>query len=380
LLNRLTSVLLLILSLISICGCQTAHYYRQAVTGELQILTHRQPIARLIADPKTPAKLREKLELVLRLRAFARKELKLPTDKHYLTYVDLHRRFAVWNVNAAPEFSLEPKKWWYPFVGSLKYRGYFSHKDADLYGDALARRGDDVYVEGVEAYSTLGWFADPLLNTFIMNPESDLAETVFHELTHQRLFLSGDTDFNEALATAVSEEGVRRWYKAKHDDAGCREYLTELRRNREFVAVVMKARHRLETVYGQTNQPGAVRQPLTRSVPARLRAEKAGVIRELRADYAQLKSSWGGYAGYDAWFALPLNNAQLNTIAVYYELVPGFQVLLRDRAGDLDSFFKAVEDMRSLSKEARHRRLRELGGTQAKLRSSEMSEAQQAMH
>src|ERR1051326_5210526 len=185
-------------------GCQTAHYYRQAIGGEFHILRNRQPVAQLLADPAVSTELKKKFEFVGRVRAFSRDELHLPVNKHYTTYVDLHRRFAIWNVHATPEFSLRPKKWWYPFVGSLKYRGFFSEPDANEYGQGLTTRDYDVYVEGVEAYSTLGWFADPLLNTFIHNGKADLAEILFHELAHQRLFFSGDTDFNEAFATVVA--------------------------------------------------------------------------------------------------------------------------------------------------------------------------------
>jgi predicted aminopeptidase len=344
----------------ALCGCQTTHYYAQAIAGEYEILSRRQPIDRLSTDPQESAKLKEKFELVLQLRAFAQSNLKLPINKHYTSYVDLHRQFAIWNVNAAPEFSLEPKKWWYPFVGRLKYRGYFSEKDAESYGAQLTRKGDDVYVEGIEAYSTLGWFADPLMNTFIIHPESDLAETIFHELTHQRLFLSGDTDFNEAFATAVAEEGVRRWFDARDDRAQYQEYLTDLQRNRQFVALIMKARRQLEVLYGETNQPPKPRPRKRIADPERVRARKAEILEHLRAEYEQLRASWGGYSGYDPWIRRSLNNAQLNTIAVYYELVPGFQVLLHERGGDLEAFYRTVEELRKLSKEDRHRRLQDL--------------------
>lgn len=332
-------------------GCQTAHYYRQAIEGQYQILSQRRSIDTLIADPDTPASLKQQFVLVKALRTFAQGELKLPVNKHYVTYVDLHRRYAVWNVHAAPELSLEPKKWWYPFVGSLKYRGFFAEKDAREYGQSLAEDGWDVCVEGVEAYSTLGWFADPLLNTFIGHRGSDLAEIIFHELAHQRLFFSGDTDFNEAFATAVAEEGMRRWFSSQNDEAGYRTYLLEQERNRQFVALVLEARSKLEALYG------------TNSAPARaefVRGEKARIIAQLKSDYQTLKAPWQGYAGYDAWFARDLNNAQLNTVSLYYDLVPGFQALLARAGGDLEAFYASVQQMRVLAKDARHSRLRAL--------------------
>jgi predicted aminopeptidase len=337
-------------------GCQTAQFYSQAVRGQTQILRQREPIAELIEKPGTAPALRAKFELVNALREFARAELRLPINDHYTTYVDLGRRFAVWNVHAAPEFSLEPRKWWYPFVGKLKYRGYFSEEAAREYGDRLAREeGDDVYVEGTEAYSTLGWFADPLLNTFIHHSEPVLAEILFHELAHQRLFLKGDTDFNEAFATAVGEEGVRRWFLAKGDSAGYEAYTRDIQRTRQFVQLVMNARAELQELYDADDEKGRRKVP---AAPEATRAAKQAIIKRLRERYEQLKVSWGGASGLDGWFRRPLNNAQLNTIAVYYELVPGFEALLRAADGDLERFYKSVRALRKLSKEERHFQLR----------------------
>jgi predicted aminopeptidase len=328
-------------------------YYSQAIGGEYQILRNRKPIATLMSDPSTSGEMKQKFTLVTQLCAFAQSDLKLPIDKHYQTYVDLHRRFAVWNVHAAPEFSLEPKKWWYPFVGSLKYRGYFSEKQARRYAEHLEKNNYDVYVEGVEAYSTLGWFADPLLNTFISNPDSELAEIVFHELAHQRLFFSGDTDFNEAFATAVAEEGVRRWYRHQQDSVAYERYLSDLQRNQQFVALVMRIRRQLEQLYVGTPATGT-------AASAGERETKSSIVAQLRQQYEELKRSWSGYSGYDGWFAHSLNNAQLNTIAVYYELVPGFQALLQNEENDLEAFFKLLSQWKRLKKEDRHLRLQEL--------------------
>ena len=222
--------LLLVLVVLGVSGCQTLSYYGQAIQGQYQIITHQQKIEKLLADPDTPAPLKAKLQLVQTLRTFAAKDLKLPVDGHYQKYVDVQRPYVVWNVEAAREFSLEAKSWWYPFVGSLDYRGYFSESGARKYAARLEKKGYEVCVEGVTAYSTLNWFRDPLLNTFIFEPEADLAETLFHELGHQRVFTHDDTDFNEAFATTVGQEGARRWLRAKGDGAEGEKYLAELRR------------------------------------------------------------------------------------------------------------------------------------------------------
>ena len=231
----------LLLAVLAMSGCRTLSFYGQAIKGQYQIVAHQQKLQKVLADSQTPAPLKAKLELVQHLRAFAKQQLQLPVDGHYEKYADVHRPFVVWNVEAAPEFSLEPKSWWYPFVGSLDYRGYFSKEGAQKYGDWLQTRGYDVHVGGVTAYSTLGWFKDPVLNTFIFDPEPDLAETLFHELGHQRVFASGDTDFNEAFATTVGQEGARRWFRAKGDQAALEKYLAEVRRTTQFARLI--ARH-----------------------------------------------------------------------------------------------------------------------------------------
>jgi len=341
-------------------GCQTLSYYKQAIQGECQILTHRQPIERLLKDPHTPAELKEKFKLVLRLRQYAAQDLKLPTDDQYSRYVDLHRPYVVWNVHAAREFSLEPKTWWYPFVGSLEYRGYFSEPGARGYAQSLGKKDWEVYVEGVQAYSTLGWFKDPLLNTFINEPEPELAEILFHELAHQRLFISGDTDFNEAFATAVGEEGVRRWLGNDPDPAKYRSYATALARNEQFVRLVMATREQLKALY---RDPPPDQAASKRPVPGkeerdRLREQRTIIIAQLRENYSKLKAEWGGTSGYDTWFAKPLTNAQLNTVAEYYDLVPGLRAILQNNGGDLEKFFKAVSALGKLKKKERHRRVK----------------------
>lgn len=366
------SVLLLTV-VFALAGCRGVGYYAQAVRGHFQIIHRAKPIERVLADPKTPELLKEKLRLVLDLRAFAESDLKLPANGHYLRYADIGRRLAVWNVYAAPEFSMEAKTWWYPVVGSLEYQGHFKEDQARRYAAKLEQRGYDAFVGGVQAYSTLGWFRDPVLNTFIHDSETDLADLLFHELAHQRLFVASDTDFNEAFATAVAEEGVGRWLAAKGNHAALKDYELDLRRKDQFVAAVSKARVELETLY--TSIPmirpvvpakGAERLATRidrerRSVNAdALRTTKQRIIDGLRRDYERLKPEWSGYDGYDRWFQLPINNAQLNDVDTYCKLVPAFQTLLKQCEGDLKQFYEEVNDLAKAGKEERHRRLRRL--------------------
>jgi predicted aminopeptidase len=306
--------------------------------------------------------LRKQLQLVAQLRQFAKDELKLPVDGHYRKYVDVHRPYVVWNVQAAPQFSLQPRTWWYPLVGSLEYRGYFSEAGATNYAARYAKKGDDVYVDGIEAYSTLGWFKDPILNTFIDRSEPELAEVIFHELGHQRVFARGDTDFNEAYATTVGQEGARRWLRASGKTNLMEKYEVALQRNGQFVHLIMSTREQLEKIYGDTlDKDGKVQAAKIPPLPPeQLKAEKAHVFAELHANYAKLKLSWGGYAGYDDWFAREMNNSQLNTIANYYDFLPAFQRVLELNGGDMEKFYVEVERLSKMDKDERHQWLRDL--------------------
>lgn len=358
----------LLLAVLAMSGCRTLSFYSQAIKGQYQIVAHQQKIQKLLADPQTSAPLRAKLELVQDLRAFARKNLQLPVDGHYEKYADVHRRFVVWNVEAAPEFSLEPKSWWYPFVGSLDYRGYFSKEGARKYGAWLQTKSYDVYLGGVTAYSTLGWFKDPVLNTFIFDAEPDLAETLFHELGHQRVFASGDTDFNEAFATTVGQEGARRWFRAKGDQAALEKYLAEVRRTTQFARLITDTRDRLVTLYGdERTEGGKIKTTKSKRAvpPEQLRRQKQELLDRLQREYTQLKAQWGGAKDYDPWFARPINNAQLNSVAAYYDFVPGFERLLEQNGGDLGKFYEAADRLTHEPKAERHRRLRSLGSAAA---------------
>jgi predicted aminopeptidase len=354
--RRWTVLGLISFALLFSTGCQTISYYQQAVTGQCRILAQRKPISEVLADPKASEALKHKLRLVQEIREFAHKELNLPIDGHYQKYVDLHRDYVVWNVHAAPEFSLEPKSWWYPVVGTAKYRGYFSEKDARKYAAGLEQQHLDVYVSGVEAYSTLGWFQDPVLNTFIRHSDTDLAETLFHELAHQRLFVNGDTDFSEAFATSVAQEAMRRWMASKGNAAEYEKYMAENRRTEQFVNLVLGARQKLEVLYGkQETTDGSTN---VAALVAYKRQSKAEILQGLRKDYEVLKKTeWGGKDDYDRWMAKPMNNARLNTFDAYYRLLPAFQSLITSKGTNVEDFYREVNLLAKVPKEERHRRL-----------------------
>jgi predicted aminopeptidase len=200
--NRLNRALLpgLIVTVAVVLGvgsaCSSLDYYKQALSGQMEVVSKREPLDEVVQSPDTPEPLRARLRTIQRMRDFASSELALPNNGSYRSYADLGRPFVVWNVFASPELSLEPMEWCYPFVGCLSYRGYFERDEAVQLAAELDGQGMEAWVGGVPAYSTLGWFDDPLLNTFVAWPEGRLAELIFHELAHQRLYLGGETEFN----------------------------------------------------------------------------------------------------------------------------------------------------------------------------------------
>jgi predicted aminopeptidase len=341
-----TQIFLMVLFLFSVTGCESAGYYGQAIYGQLSILNKRQPIGRLLAEPKTPEKLKIKLRQVLRIRQFAENELDLPVNDNYLSYVALGRSNVIWNVFAAPEFSLAPKTWCFPIVGCTAYRGYFIEEKARIYAEKLKNAGLDVYVGGVTAYSTLGWFDDPILSTVIDRSESGLAALIFHELAHQVLYADDDTTFNESFATAVEQEGLRRWMTATHNRPAYDDYLRAHRRQTAFGLLVINYRDQLEIIY-QKEMPSDEK-----------RKRKALIIEGLRDAYRHLKLQWQGNSGYDRWFREPINNAKINTVSTYHKLVPAFQSLIQHHQGQLKKFYETCQHLVKIPKADRHRELR----------------------
>jgi predicted aminopeptidase len=331
-----------VLTALAVSGCSTVHFYSQAIDGQAEILNKARPIPAVMRDGRVSSRVKKKLTLVEEARSYAASQLQLPADHEYYRYTDLGRPYVSWVLFAAPEFSVEGKTWWYPFVGSLKYRGYFSEKDARAEAARLKAQGLEVYVGGVEAYSTLGWFHDPVLNTFFHRTDAELAELVFHELTHVKLFLPGDSDFNEAFAMANAQAGVRRWLLSRGDRAALARYETGLAKDREIVRLLLDTRARLARLYAETQ--------LT---PAEMRRRKNEIIAGLHTRYLDIRRRLLGDSLYDRAFAKPWNNARLNTVSTYYDLVPGFERLLRSKHDDLSAFYRVVQKMRGLSKEQR---------------------------
>ena len=332
-------------SLLCLClsGCGTIHFYSQAIRGQAEIISGAQPVSAVMRDPRVSQSAKRKLAVVQDARRFSTAQLGLPGDRQYDRYTDLHRRYVSWVVYAAPEFSVEGKTWWYPMLGRLKYRGYFAKADADREAARLRSRGYEVHIGKVEAYSTLGWFRDPVINTFLNRTDAELAELIFHELTHVKLFLPGDTDFNEAFATANAEEGVRRWLRAKGNSTALTRYEAALSKDREIIRILLDTRRKLQRLYAEKSRD-----------PEAMRREKAAILARMRDDCAKRR----GHSRNDTAIETPWNNARLNSVATYFDLVPGFERLLGSARGDLETFHASVENMRRLTKEERRARLR----------------------
>ena len=343
--RRISELVFILLFTAACLQCRSGPYYNQAINGQMEIWRNQQPISELVEDQDTPAALRKKLKFVLSVRAFAEKELQLPVDEHYLNYVALDRPYVVWNVFAAPEFSLTPKTWCFPIVGCVSYRGYFAEEDARRFGDSLKQAGYDVYIGGAIAYSTLGWFDDPVLSTFISLSKPDLAALIFHELAHGILYIKDDTAFNESFATAVEQEGLRRWQASRNDPKGYARWLRKYQLRRKFTNMVSKYETRLQEVYDRNLSLTAKRK------------QKAAVFMQMQSEFIDLKSDHHGMAAYDAWFNHTLNNAQLITVSTYHNWVPAFGRLLIESKGDLGKFYQKCQQLAKRNPPERQRLL-----------------------
>ena len=337
--------------LLGLGGCSQVGYYAQSIDGHFTVLHEARPVSDLLAQPTIAPRLRARLIEAEQIRSYAVSALDEPDNGSYRSYADLKRPFVVYNVFAAPSLSLKLRESCLLVVGCVEYRGYYSRESAEAYADELHRDGWETFVAGIPAYSTLGYFDDPLLNTFIYLPRAEVARMIFHELAHQILFVRGDTAFNESFAVTVETVGVQRWL-SEHPDAAM-EYERYDARRRQFRQLVDSYRKRLETLYGSAE------------TDAQKMADKDALFARLRADYEVMKVSWGGYKGFDPWFATHLNNAKIGSFATYNQWVPAFMALLAQTHDDLPTFYAAVKAMAKCPPEERNAELAALDSTPA---------------
>jgi predicted aminopeptidase len=315
----------------------------------MKIVMGKEPVQEIVDRKDTDDVTRHRLQVALLAREFAINKLSLPNTKSYTTYYDTGKDFVTWNVVAAPEFSFAPRTWCFPVAGCVSYRGYYDEADAQAYASELAdSEGLDVTVGGATAYSTLGWFSDPLLNTMLNRGDTGLAALIFHEMAHQKIYVSDDSKFNESFAGFVERAGLERWLDQYGDPALLSAVDVRKQRQQQFIDLLLEARKNLQAVYESKDSV------------ERKRVRKDEKFEELRRRYEELKASWDGYTGYDNWFSKPLNNARLVSVATYTDFLPAFQVLFLDSDENFEQFYEATNKLAALPFDERRREMQNL--------------------
>jgi len=335
-----------LLAILALSGCSSVAYYGQLLEGQLDLLQRREPVAAILDDPARDPELRRRLAVSQQARDFASARLALPDNRSYRLYADIQRPFVVWNLFATAEFSLSPQLHCFPIAGCVAYRGYYSQGDARGAQALLTLQGLDTYLGGVEAYSTLGWFDDPILNTMLRWSDERLVAVIFHELAHQQFYLPGDTAFNESFATFVEQQGLRQWHAAQGSTT---EGGQATRQRAQFVALVLASRARLERLYASDLDEEAMREG------------KHAEFERLRQEYRALRErEWGGKGRYDGWIDAPLNNAKLLPFGLYDRWVPAFAALFAEVRGEWPAFYRRVAELAALPADARAQALEAL--------------------
>lgn len=337
-------LLMLFLLLPWLSACETAQYYGQLAQGQWQLLSQSQDIDDLLSQKQSDQALQQKLRLVQQLLVFADAELALNNNGSYSQYVDIDRAYVVWNVFAAGEFTVSPRQWCFPIAGCVSYRGYFQQDQAQDYAQQLQQQGLETYIGGVAAYSTLGWLNDPVLSSFVYKSEVNLANLIFHELAHQQLYLSGDSEFNESFATVTAQIGVQRWLRYRRTPEKFAAYQHDQARYQDFVKMLINWRHGLQAIY--------------RNDSVDKRDKKAVYLASKELEYEAFVRRWNNYRGYDSWIKSSqdngiwhdLNNAKLGTINTYQGLVPALSRFAQgpSTADEMRAFFQRCQDLAKL--------------------------------
>lgn len=337
--------LIIVILIIGCSACSTSQFYSQAFIGQADLLLKREAIQSILLKENLSPDIRDRLQLVLKLRSFAEEELRLPVGKAYASYSDLKRPFALWNVYAAPELSLESQRWCYPLAGCFAYRGYFAEEGAQKEAEVYRQQGFDVKVGGILAYSTVGWFDDPVLNTFLLKSEPYLVELLFHEIAHRKIYIKNDTPFNENFATAVSMLGSELWYQGHSNGSVYAEYRLRQIKQKTLISLVLDYRAQLNVVFADMALSDEEK-----------RQGKTRVMQALQEAYQNLKADRHWDDSYDYWLST-MNNASMATVSNYQSLVPNFIALFEASQNDWSIFYDRVERVSKLDKLARHEAL-----------------------
>tara|TARA_R110001592_G_scaffold359813_1_gene667160 strand:- start:7440 stop:8513 length:1074 start_codon:yes stop_codon:yes gene_type:complete len=328
--------------LCSLSACSTIDYFSHLASGQFSLLWQRENVHDLLESKKVSKELKARLVLSQKIREFASTTLALPVGDAYTGYTDLARDYVIWNVYATPALSFESYTWCYPFLGCLAYRGFYDEQRAVLAGKALAEQGYDVKVGGVKAYSTLGFFDDPLLNTFIFQNEVAFVELLIHEMSHRKLYIKDDTKFNENFATAVATLGAEQWYRLADNEALFASYQQHKQMHQNLVDFMLAYKEQLSDLYNDESTSETDKKGL-----------KLETFQQLYQDFEGFKLVNKLDGRYDQW-VLSMNNASLSTLANYQELVPGFIALFHQQKNDWSKFYAEVAIIADLDKQARH--------------------------
>jgi len=334
-------IVLLLFTSIFIQGCSSMGYYWEKIQGHTEITNQQRPVQDVIDDPQTPAVVRERLISTQAARNFASEILQLPDNESYRNYADIGRDYVVWTVIATPPYSTKAKEWCFLIVGCLSYRGYFSKQSADEFAQELKNQNMDVYVSGIKAYSTLGWFDDPLLNTMLYQSEAYRVGIIFHELAHQQIYVEDDTASNEAFASTVELEGVKAWFSQPDKKYQYKDYLLSRRRDKDFKDLLKRTREKLNLLFSSSLKIDNIKE------------NKVKIFSQLQRSYKDFKLRWDDYSGYDKWMSKKLNNAHLALVATYNNRIPAFENLFKESGDNFTLFYKKVEKLMSLEKKQR---------------------------
>lgn len=338
-----------------IAGCSTVGYYSQIVSGHMRIVMGKRPVAEIISDETVNDEVKHRLQVAQHARQFAIEKMGLPNNSSYTSFYDTGKNYVTWNVVAAEEFSFEPRTWCFPIAGCVSYRGYYAEQDASFYAQGLAAQGLDVTVNGATAYSTLGWFKDPILNTMLDRSDPSIASLLFHELAHQQLYVGDDSTYNESFASFVEREGLRQWLQQmlqtdssqQNNDIAEQVALGRQRQN-AFIDLLQRTREDLEEIYGSSIDV------------EEMRSAKALRFDQMRSEYAALKESWDDYPGYDRWFEQDLNNARLVSVGTYNDYIPAFEEMFKQNGSSLEKFYSAALEVSKMPAPERSKVMEEL--------------------
>lgn len=321
------------IALLLLSGCADLGYYWHSASGHLGVMSDRVSIKKILADETTDPALRERLLQVQEIRAFSIEHLKLPDNDSYRSFVQLDRPYVVQNLFAAPEFSTRLHQWCYPIIGCASYRGYYDEERLEKYATGLEQQGFELHIGKVSAYSTLGWFDDPVLSSFINWPDYRLAGLIFHELTHQQIYIDDDTTFNESLASAVQQAGTELWLEHHGKTEQLERFKRWLVYREQVIELIIRTQEKLNLMYQSDLEDD------------QKRVSKQEIFDSARHQHQAIAQQHGVTAGFTRWFTEDLNNAKIGSVAAYNTQVAAFLNILIAHQSNFEHFYAYIKQL-----------------------------------